>query len=213
MKIKLLVLSVFTMMLSTQLYSQDIITLRNGEEIKAKVKVIGDTEINYTKYSNIDGPQYTIAKEKVLFVRYENGEKEIFNIETQETSNDVLTYDVWGQRYLNGDVTSKAIFMNTLKTNDEAYARFKKGNTYMWTGVALTSISTGVFIFAMGENIMHDASATPMIISGVSLGLSIWVMYAGEKMMGDALDEFNEGNSVAINLYGNENGVGLALNF
>ena len=55
------------------LLSQDIITLKTNEEIKAKVLEINDEEIKYKRFENLEGPQYTLKLSKVLKVRYENG--------------------------------------------------------------------------------------------------------------------------------------------
>ena len=59
-------------------YSQDIITLRNGEEIQAKVIKVGNVEIEYKKFSNLNGPAYTIEKSTVFMIKYENGSKDVF---------------------------------------------------------------------------------------------------------------------------------------
>lgn len=60
-------------------YAQDIIFLKNGEEIKSKVKEVKEQEISYLKFENLDGPVYTIAKSTVLMIKYENGQKDIFS--------------------------------------------------------------------------------------------------------------------------------------
>ncbi|MDR0830580.1 MAG: hypothetical protein LBN95_10800 [Prevotellaceae bacterium] len=63
---------------SSTLLAQDIITLRNGEEIKAVVQKVGQTEIEYKKFSNPTGPSYTIAIAEVFMIKYKNGEKDVF---------------------------------------------------------------------------------------------------------------------------------------
>lgn len=60
-------------------WSQDLITKRTGEDIKAKVTEVGQTEIKYKKYDNPDGPVYSIPVSEVLIIRYENGSNDIFN--------------------------------------------------------------------------------------------------------------------------------------
>lgn len=72
-------------------YSQDNIILRNGDEIQSKVFEITETELRYKKYSNLDGPTYTISTGKVFMIKFENGEKEVFNIDSssdQSATND-----------------------------------------------------------------------------------------------------------------------------
>ncbi len=60
-------------------YSQDLIILRNGDEIHAKVTEILAETIRYKKTSNLNGPTYSIAKSKVFMIRYKSGDKDIFN--------------------------------------------------------------------------------------------------------------------------------------
>lgn len=63
------------------LFAQDLIVKKNGDEVKAKVLEISVTEIKYKNFENIDGPLYTIPKQDVLFIRYQNGTKEIISAE------------------------------------------------------------------------------------------------------------------------------------
>lgn len=60
------------------LISQDVIVLKNADEIKSKVVEITDLTIKYKKWENVNGPIYNLNKNEVLFIRYENGTKEVF---------------------------------------------------------------------------------------------------------------------------------------
>ncbi len=66
--------------------AQDIIVLRDGSLIESKVMEITPNELKYKKFSNMNGPLYTILKEQVLAVNYENGEKESFANVTSQTA-------------------------------------------------------------------------------------------------------------------------------
>jgi hypothetical protein len=59
-------------------FSQDEITLRNGETLKAKVVEVGLKDISYKKYENPTGPSYTLNKDQVFMIKYENGTKDVF---------------------------------------------------------------------------------------------------------------------------------------
>lgn len=61
------------------IYAQDVMTLQNGEDIKAKVLEIGTSEITYKKWENIDGPDYHISKADVFRITYKNGTKEVIS--------------------------------------------------------------------------------------------------------------------------------------
>lgn len=67
----------------TFLFSQDVMVLKNSDEVKAKVVEINDLTILYKKWENLTGPNYNIKKEEVLFIRYENGTKEVISVNTQ----------------------------------------------------------------------------------------------------------------------------------
>jgi len=79
-----IILSLFTTVLSfTFCYSQDAITKKSGEDIQAKILEVGQTEIKYKKFDNLEGPTFTMPKSDILLVRYENGTKDIFNEENK----------------------------------------------------------------------------------------------------------------------------------
>ena len=79
--------SIFTLLafiaINITLFSQDVITLKAGEDIQAKILELSTTEIKFKKFDNQTGPTFTILKSTVLMVRYENGTKDIFN-QTEE---------------------------------------------------------------------------------------------------------------------------------
>jgi len=68
-------------------YGQDLITKKNGEDIKAKVLEVTLSEIKYKKYENIDGPIYSLLTKELLIIRYENGTKDLFNQRSPTISN------------------------------------------------------------------------------------------------------------------------------
>jgi hypothetical protein len=75
----LIVLGLF--LSGSALWAQDTILLTSGEEIAARVTEVGTDRISYKRFSNLDGPVYVIEKHKVFMIRYQNGEKEVFNEE------------------------------------------------------------------------------------------------------------------------------------
>lgn len=58
--------------------AQDIITTKDAEEITAKVQAITPQGITYLKWDHLDGPTYFIDSSDVLFIKYQNGTKEVF---------------------------------------------------------------------------------------------------------------------------------------
>jgi hypothetical protein len=75
---KLLLALVAIVGLSLSAVAQDVIVLKNAEEVQAKVESIGLQEVVYRKSDNLEGPTYAIAKSEVLFIKYANGKKDVF---------------------------------------------------------------------------------------------------------------------------------------
>jgi hypothetical protein len=75
---KKLIILIFIVLGSLPAFSQDEITLRNGETLKAKIVEVGLQDITYKKAENLTGPSYTIKKDKVFMIKYENGTKDVF---------------------------------------------------------------------------------------------------------------------------------------
>ena len=64
-------LLIFVLFLSCMsVYAKDIITLQNGDEIKAKVTEISSSEIKYKRFENLDGPTIVIPRANVFFITY-----------------------------------------------------------------------------------------------------------------------------------------------
>lgn len=115
--------------------AQDMITTKNGEDIKAKVLEITINEIKYKKAENADSPIYTILKSDVLLIRYENGSKDIFNdvsqknttttTETIEGEGNMITYK--RNKYsLNGERIDKKRMLFLLQDDELAYSYYEK---------------------------------------------------------------------------------------
>lgn len=75
-------LSLLFLLSSLAMSSQDIIVKNDGSAILSKVIKVGTTEIEYKKFSNQNGPTYTVLKTDVMAINYENGEKDVFSVES-----------------------------------------------------------------------------------------------------------------------------------
>jgi len=79
--LRLLLVSSTLMVLNFKISAQDVIVKKNGEEIKAKVEQVSDTEIKYRKADNSTGPIYSITKAEIFMIKYANGTKDVFGNE------------------------------------------------------------------------------------------------------------------------------------
>ena len=69
--------------------AQDIILKKNADEIQAKVLKVTETEIEYKKWENLDGPIYTIPANEIFIIKYQNGSKDIISANSARTRSDI----------------------------------------------------------------------------------------------------------------------------
>lgn len=74
--------------ITSTMFAQDIIVMKDGSLVKSKVYEITATEIKYKKFTNPEGPFYIIEKGRVIAVNYENGEKDVFP-DAADTKEDI----------------------------------------------------------------------------------------------------------------------------
>ncbi len=65
-------------------HAQDKIQLRNGNEIKAVVLDVTPNVVKYKRFENQSGPTYSIPRDQVAIITYENGEQEDLNPKVPE---------------------------------------------------------------------------------------------------------------------------------
>ena len=68
-------------------FAQDNIVLKNGDEINAKILEVGESNIKYKKFNNLDGPIYTKAKDEIFMIKYSNGEKDVLTSNISNLNN------------------------------------------------------------------------------------------------------------------------------
>src|SRR6476659_11415796 len=61
------------------LLSQDVIFLKNGGELKAKVLEVLPDIVRYKKWDNQEGPSYSESRTNIVMIKYQNGTKDVFN--------------------------------------------------------------------------------------------------------------------------------------
>ena len=92
MKVVKLVALTAICMTSSYTFAQDLIVKKDGSVIQAKVTKVGTSEVEYKKWSNQDGPQYSMEIADILAINYKNGDKETFdNVSANRNSQAVKT--------------------------------------------------------------------------------------------------------------------------
>lgn len=73
---------------SASVSAQDVIVKKDGSTILSKVLEVNTTDIKYKKFSNQNGPTYTLNKSDIMSINYENGEKDTFEIQNSHYATD-----------------------------------------------------------------------------------------------------------------------------
>ena len=207
---------------SNALQAQDIIMLRTGDEIPAKVLEIGDRVIRYTALENQDSTTYDIQKSDVFLIKYENGTKDIFLTNNTEdvyvSSQPPLIYDSGVRK--NGTKIKPEQVREMMLGNSEAlqeynYGRgaFVAGQIIAYPCAVLLGVVLGAYTFGRG-------------CSGVLLGIGIAgtvggiiITLSGESQMRKSVSLYNasvmHGTTACTLNFGitGSGGVGFTLNF
>jgi len=64
--------------------AQDVMITKDGKKISAKIEEIGIEIVKYKKFENQNGPTYSINKNEVASIMYENGDIDVFSKEKKE---------------------------------------------------------------------------------------------------------------------------------
>lgn len=116
---------------TTIVQAQDVIVKRDGSTILSKVLEVNQNDIKYKKFSNQQGPTYTIDKAEVMSINYESGDKDTFdNVKpTQTTTNYQAQTTPFGMNpnfekdnlELVREFNSKGLVYTDQKTNKKAH--------------------------------------------------------------------------------------------
>lgn len=210
--------------------AQDIITLKNGEEISAKVTEIELNLIKYRRFDNQTGPVYTVNKTDVFMIKYENGTKDVFDY--QPVTTEVLSpaNGPNTQTATRGKLTSykKNVMLDKqnlkpyevkalMNTNYAALKRYRGARAFNTLGIIFgviggIDISTGIL------NTFHGYDATGNFLAGgleIGLGL-VFSSISTNKTYGSVL-LYNSGlknhPTSSLNVGLTPGGVGFCLKF
>ena len=69
-----------SLLVCSKVYAQDLIVLNNDalDEYQVKVLEVTKDAVKYKKWSYQDGPTFILATNSILYVKYQNGEKQTF---------------------------------------------------------------------------------------------------------------------------------------
>lgn len=214
---KLYLITVTLLMGIGTVFAQDTIVLRNGDELKVKVKEVSDTELKYQMWNNQDGPMYTKKVTDIFMVKYKGGHREVYGIE-QPQKADITTPQhqikegtITGHMercknnlLLNGHKMSdgqvREIFgYDGYRTYKSANSQRRAGNTNIIIGWAGLGMSVGFLITMEAVNMWDQLwffCASPIIATSlIELPLGYILKGIGTKRLNRLVDDYNSRSS------------------
>ena len=169
--------------------AQDVITTKDGTDIKAKIIEVTSNEVKYKKLSNPNGPLFTINKSEILIIRYENGENEVIS-QSRRDYNSSNNYDDYnsnrGGRRLNTNRTihERMKYSQYSSIYNPSLYTPEFDDPYSPTGCGIASF----FIPGLGQAIAGEWGRAACFFFGAGLPIAVlpliseyesWSLYVG----------------------------------
>jgi hypothetical protein len=233
---KIILLSVLFSFVASVALAQDLIVKRDAEEIEAKVEEITDTHIKYHKFSNLEGPVYSVAKSEVLMIKYANGEKDVFTSEQPKPSTQLAkttkTEPVYAggvmssdgsKYYMNGKPITDDVAMKYAKQYPDVFKKMREVNVVESIGGFFILCGTLSTLAGVISGFATKDWRTGGLMSGIGLGgfavgigiASLASLRKAAAMYNDAVNaDYTYSNSdVRLSLAPTMGGLGLQLTF
>lgn len=208
--------------------AQDVIFLGANDSIEAKVISVGTSEITYQKWTNLEGPIYSLSINQIAAIRYANGTYDFFNnktVPTTQNTTSALYVIRSGNTYMYGDlVMNKGAFEDWLNEHNcpAAYMQFNSGRRTASAGWSL--MITGLTLDLIGTILAVKVKEATFgyVFMGIGGALEIAcipTIAVGYSKMHRSADIYNAScrSTASIKPYWavqvNANGIGLACHF
>ena len=211
--------------------AQDVIFLGANDSIAAKVLSVGTSEITYQKWSNLEGPIYSIPVNQIAAIRYMNGTYDFFNTMNSKTKQEVLPNKNMmllirsGNTYYCGNqVMNKQAMLEWLSTQDcpAAFNQFSVGYRTASAGWFLMGFGLGLDLVGtiiLARSSSNKAGAAIMGVGGALEIACIPTIAVGYSKMHQTVNMYNVacGTTAQVKPYwslqASINGLGIAYNF
>ncbi|MDR0602817.1 MAG: hypothetical protein LBG80_00760 [Bacteroidales bacterium] len=152
-RLKIITASVLVLATSITIHAQDIIVTVKAEKIEAEITEITTDVVRYKQYGYQDSLIYTIKKEDVVSILYQNGQVSIFESSKKNTEYQKVieqdTTDIEAINYAYFKSLGDDAMADFLEKNDpESYQIFHRGELQSRTGRDL--IISGFSVTAFG---------------------------------------------------------------
>lgn len=204
--------------------AQDVIVKRDGSTIQSKVMEINGTEIKYKKWSNQDGPLYSINRSEVASINYQNGEKEDFSNEVVIRSSELPVYTGEPLRCVFSSVSNYTLYLgeNELTQEElrvllgkEGYDNFMSGNQMIQTGTAfrlpylitfVAGLSGLIYGYTKDKDGNYNYTARTIGYAGMGIAIPCLVLESvfsnnGRNRIIETIDEYNRNKTKTVSFF------------
>lgn len=204
---------VFLLSFSGIALAQDVIVKSDNSTILSKVIEVNPTEIKYKKWNNQDGPTYSILRQEISSINYQNGEVEYFSNPTEEPSviyrpqQNQTSFSGYmddegtgGKLRINGRVLTDAEVRTLVSPqNYELYLKAKRqnvtGTVFYIIGCASLGVGSTLLLVAdKGDYTILAAAGVAAGLSLITLPIGAIVSGSGGAKMKRIAKEYNQKN-------------------
>ena len=228
---KRLFITLFAVFATLFAFAQDVIFSGESDSIVAKVISVGTSEITYQKWTNLQGPIYSLPINQITAIRYENGTFDYFNNKTEpviQNTNTVPSLIRSGNTYMYGDLMmNKGAYAKWLNEQNcpSAYQQFNSGWNLSKGGWFMMGIGLGldlVSIALSATNKSGQVNTTIVVIGVIGAAFEIAcipTIAVGYSKMHRSVDVYNTSCSKTASVQpywavqASSNGLGLAYHF
>ncbi len=211
-------------------FAEDLIITKQGVKISAKIIEVNLTEIRYKKADNLEGPTYTMEKNKINTILYKNGSVGIFNEELDRNQYNTSRRDMpqiycYGKTiYCDGNIIQPDEYLRLAKQfSPISFNYYVKGRRLMNAGWCLLSVGLafefiGSMVLCLSYNDGLGASLALLNIGNASVITSIPLLCVGARKKRESINNFGCGvgrpYGMGLNFGITSNGgLGLAFQF
>lgn len=222
------ILIIFMVLMVGMAMAQDVIVKKDGSTILSKVEEINGTEIKYRKWTNLEGPIYSINRSEVLSINYRNGEIEKIFDESSEHSHMLDSPIYTGEKLefvFNAGTAKYYVFQGEKELTldelrmiigKEGYEDFMKGDRliqtgslFLWPYKVTGVIGTIGLIAGYVKKSDGTYNHTARMIGYVGVGVAVpclvayWVLTgSGKNRINETINEYNsKSKSVSFDVY------------
>jgi hypothetical protein len=196
------------------LYAQDVIIKRNGDELNAKIEEISQAEIKFKKFENLDGPSYVLPKSEVFIIKYSNGTKEVISsndatpVQNNQYSQPTQTYSQPAPTFAQSQPNTPA----SLRIEGEGWRFYQEGRSLSESSLtrvlkeaknedALKELKEGRSLRSAGK--VLNAVGIPLLVSGPIITLIGVAVISGYN---SAVNSYNSGSGSLPDISGYNTG-------